>query len=242
MGRIKIIAHRGSLSEETRGNTMEDFKKSAEAGVEMIELDIRRTKDNVFIAHYEADISGIFLSGISYKTAQDISKNKGYDIPRLEDVIGELPEMQFDFELKEEGYEAEFVEFLHTYLPDNSRYIISSFNDRTITLLKNKDPNIQAGLRLYEKKPKENEFFETRIAEVFPFKRIDECNADFISLNWKLLPTGLLWRAEKRGIPVHVSCVDSKTNLKPFLKNPTLKGILTSNFHEVRKLVEDLEK
>ncbi len=145
MPKILLIAHKGITSEGDRGNTLVDFKKAAEAGVDMIEMDIRRTKDNVFIAHYEEDISNVFLKNVTFSNAQEIAEKRGYKIPRLEDIIRELPDMRFDFELKEEGYETELVEFLHAYLPDKTRYIISSFNDRSITLIKNKDPEIKAG-------------------------------------------------------------------------------------------------
>ena len=239
MNRILLISHKGIIDEGDRGNTLIDFKKAQDAGVDMIEMDIRKTKDGVLVTHYEEDISGVFLKNITFETAQELAEKKGYNIPKLSKVISELSKVMFDFELKEEGYEAEFVEFLNANLPDQSRYIISSFNDRSITLIKNKDPKIKAGLRLWRKKPKE--FIETRVSELFPFKRIEECGADFICLSWKLLPAGLLWRAEKRGIPVYVACIKPPSNLTPFLKNPSLKGILTDNFHEFQKVIADLK-
>jgi len=242
MGRILLIAHKGITSEGACGNTLKDFKKAEEAGVDMIEMDIRRTKDNVLITHYGEDISGVFLKNITYKTANEIASKRGYEIPKLEDVIQEFPDIRFDLELKEEGYEDVFVKLLHTYLPDKSRYIVSSFNDRSVTLVKNADPEIQAGLRLYERAPKEGEFIETRVSEVFPFKRVDKCGADFIAFHWKLLPAGLLWRAQKRGLSVYIWGIDPRTNLKPFLKNPALKGIITDKFFEVQKILKGLEE
>lgn len=237
MSRILIISHKGITGAGQRGNTIEDFQRAADAGVDMIEMDVRRTKDKIFVVHYEEDISGTMLKNITYVTAKGLAHKLGYALPKLADVISAFPRMKFDFEIKEAGYEDAFVDFLRLRLKDKSRYVVSSYNDRSITLVKNKDSEITAGLRLWKTKP--DSFIETRVSEFFPYRRVEECHANFLAINWKLLPAGLLWRSEKRGIPVYIWGVDTRTNLKPFLQNRALKGILTEHVEEVRKWLDE---
>jgi len=238
MAKVIIIAHRGAVTETTRGNTLEAFKRAVEFGAEMVEMDVRRTKDNVFVTHHENSINNVFIKNITYKTAKDLAHKNGYELPKLENILKEITgEVKFDFELKEEGYESEFIDFLYKKIPDNKQYILTSFNDRSITLIKNKDPEITAGLLLGERDP--DDFIETRVSEIFPFKRVEECKADFIALHWRLLPAGLLWRAEKRGIPVYLWGIKPQTNLGSFLKHPALKGIITDKFEKIQEMLKN---
>ena len=52
MRKTMIIAHRGASS-LARENTIESFKKAIEIGVDMIEFDVRRTRDQALIVHHD---------------------------------------------------------------------------------------------------------------------------------------------------------------------------------------------
>jgi glycerophosphoryl diester phosphodiesterase len=55
-----IIAHRGVTS-PARENTLEAFRKAIELGADMIEFDVRRTKDLRVVVHHDPGISGVPL-------------------------------------------------------------------------------------------------------------------------------------------------------------------------------------
>ena len=76
----------------------------------MIEFDVRRTKDNVFIAFHDGFIQGKSIKDLTYEAISQIARNQGFDIPTVEEVLKwSRGKIKFDVELKEEGYEKEIV-------------------------------------------------------------------------------------------------------------------------------------
>ena len=67
-----IVAHRGASS-LARENTIESFKKAIEIGVDMIEFDVRRTKDQALIVHHDELMAGKPVKELTY---DEISKDK----------------------------------------------------------------------------------------------------------------------------------------------------------------------
>ena len=52
-----IIAHRGEHSNAVE-NTIESFKNAIREGADMIELDVRRTKDDLMVVNHNRNIRG----------------------------------------------------------------------------------------------------------------------------------------------------------------------------------------
>ena len=74
-----IIAHRGASAYEIE-NTLQSFQKAIELKADMIELDIRKTKDNILIAFHDNNITG---SQIKDKNDQKIQKTTKLHVPTL---------------------------------------------------------------------------------------------------------------------------------------------------------------
>ena len=74
---------------------------------EMMEFDIRRTKDGVIVVHHDFDFAGHEIKAISKGYLEVIlGKEAGYKVPTLQETLefcaGKIP---VDIELKETGYE-----------------------------------------------------------------------------------------------------------------------------------------
>jgi len=224
MKRTMIIAHRGA-SGLARENTMESFKKAIEIGVDMIEFDVRRTRDQVLVVHHDELMEEKPVKELTYDEISKMAKGQGFSTPTLEEVLKHTSgRVKLDVEIKEEGYEKEVVELLFRYFKKDE-FVITSFLDSCIKKIKDDYPDINAGLLLGVSKPKN--FILTRISEFFPHKRCREAKADFLVAHRRLLWFGFLGRAEKENKPVFVWTVNDQRRIWKMLHDQRIDGIIT---------------
>ncbi len=189
----------------------------------MIEFDVRRTKDKVFIAYHDEFIQGKPIKDLTYEEIIQIARNQGFDIPTVEEVLKcTRGKIKLDVELKEEGYEKEVVELLSRYFKED-QFVITSFNDSPLKTIKDIYPDIKVGLLLGKFK---NSLW-MRIPEFFPMKRYNKTKADFLVAHWKLLRFEFLERAQRVGKAVFVWTVNDKEKILKLLRDKRVHGIIT---------------
>ncbi len=196
----KIIAHRGASGLVEYDNSLESFRKAIEIGVDMIEFDVRRTKDGKLVAFHDSDIDGRKISSLTYSEIVKISESIGFKVPLVEDVIKlSKGKVGLDIELKEEGYEDILIKLVRGHL-DHDEFVMKSFSDRAVKAIKRHDPKIRTGLLLGVENP-ENKL-KTRLSELFPGRRLKRCGADFVSPNYRLLKLFFMRRMRERDVYV----------------------------------------
>jgi len=219
-----IIAHRGSPS-QAKENTIESFEKAMVSGANMIEFDVRRTKDNVLIAYHDELIQGRSLRDLTYEAMSQMARNQGLNVPTVEGVLKwSRGKIRLDVELKEEGYEKEIVALLSTYFEED-QFVITSFNDASLKVVKERYPDIKTGLILGREIPSYR--FLTRFLELFPMKRCRKVRADFLVVHLKLLQVGFLERARRNHLPVFVWTVNDEEAIWELLRDRRVYGIIT---------------
>jgi glycerophosphoryl diester phosphodiesterase len=219
-----IIAHRGSTS-HAKENTIESFEKAMTSGADMIEFDVRRTKDNVFIAFHDEIIQGHLTRDLPYEEMNQIARNQGLDIPTVEEVLNwSRGKIRLDVELKEEGYEKEIVELLYRYFEED-QFVITSFNDASLRVIKERYPDIKTGLILGRAIPAYH--ILTRLQEFFPMKRCNKAKPDFLVAHLKLLRFGFLERARRSHHPVFVWTVNDEETIWKLLHDRRVYAIIT---------------
>jgi len=217
-----VIAHRGASAYEVE-NTIESFKKAMLLGSDMIEFDVRKTKDEVLIICHNENIGDFLIKELDYK---EIEEKIGHKVPTLEETIEFLSgKIKVDVEIKEIGYEKEIIDLMLKYFKEYE-FVVTSFEDQSIRKVKDFYPEIRTGLLLGKKKS--NNLIKTKISEIFFEKRCKNSKADFLVLNWKLLCFGLLKRAEKMKKAVIVWTVDDEKKMKKFFTNENVEGIITN--------------
>lgn len=210
-----IIAHHGACA----------YATAIELGADMVEFDVRKTKDNLFIAYHGEFIKGKLVRELTYQDISNISQNQRFFIPTVEDVLKcTTGKIKLDVELKEEGYESKIIELICKFYKENE-FVITSFNDSSIKVIKDNYPNIKVGLLLGKERSKASIF--TRISELFPIKRCIKVKADFLVPHWKLLRFGFLDRAKRKNKPVFVWTVNDKKLIWKFLNDKRIDGIIT---------------
>jgi glycerophosphoryl diester phosphodiesterase len=227
-----IVGHRG-CSLVDQNNTVEAFLKAVHCGAEMVEMDVRRTRDGVLVVRHDADIDGLRLRGYSYAELAERANEAGLVLPTLDHVLESLEgQVQLDVELKEAGYEAEVVsKILQRFTPNE--FVITSFLDQAVLAVKKHFPTVKCGLILGVSRLN-SEFswgglrrVSQRISEFFPWRRIALCRADFIAVNWRNLLFGLLRSAKKRRVPVLVWTVNDPPKMRKLLETRLLAALAT---------------
>jgi glycerophosphoryl diester phosphodiesterase len=189
----------------------------------MIEFDVRRTRDNVFIAYHDGLIEGKLIKELTYEEISQIAGNQGFNIPTVEEVFKSTRgKIKLDVELKEEDYEKEIVELLSKFF-SRDQLVITSFNESSLKIIKDNYPDIKVGLLL----GKFGTPLWTRISEFFPMRRCKKAKADFLVAHWKLLRFGFFERARRSHKPVFVWTVNDEEMIWKLLNDRRVYAIIT---------------
>ncbi|WP_455717010.1 glycerophosphodiester phosphodiesterase [Anaerosporobacter sp.] len=188
-----IIAHRGAKSLAKYENTLEAFQIAIDLKLQMVEFDIRQTKDKKLIIYHNPTIGCRKISELTYHQLTIIANKKGFEVPLLEDVLKLCQgKIQLDIEFKESGYEKEVVDLVTTYF-NYDEFIMISFSDKIIKEVKRLDSNIRTGLLI----GLEGASLFQRLQEFYPLRRLKNTNADFIAAHYYLVTRFLLHLCKK---------------------------------------------
>jgi len=240
-----IIGHRG-CDEIKYSNTIEAFFKGIELGADMVEFDVRRTKDGFLIVYHDEDVFGKNINENNYEFLKLFALKKDLQIPTLRETLVTLKGKTYPVvEIKEEGYEKDIVKEIKEYFSEQD-FAVISFVDTVIKKIKINFPEVTAGLLLGDEyidmkkwNPRINYLsllFE-RYSELFPWKRVRKCKADFIAPYYVLLHLGLIKSAYKRNIPVFVWTVNKQSRIKNLIKSKLVNGIISDKPGLVYELI-----
>ena len=229
-----VIGHRGA-PHAARENTIEAFEVAIAQAADVIEFDVRRTSDYTLVVHHDANIDGVdvSLANQTYQRASKEESQAGYHIPTLKDTLECCAgRIALDIELKECGYEQDVYNMVRQYYETNN-VLFKSFNDSSVLTLKSLDSRAIVGLLLGKPPPVS---IWTRVSELFPGKRLSDCQADFVSPHWKLLRFGFIIRMRSTMMPMLVWTIDNM-DLVHKLASVGVKGIITNEPGIVRKII-----
>ena len=221
---MKIIAHRGASGEPGVENTLETFKKAMELDIDMVEFDVRKTKDNVLVVYHDKVFADQPVSWYTYEEMEKVAKKNGFHVPMFVEVLELCAGKVFmDIEVKEPGFEHRLVRLLHKYAKYED-YSIKSFEDCIPYRVKELDPNITTGLLLgYNKADAKR-----RLNEIFPVRRLKACKADFVSPQYWLMRFDFIERLQRRGYPVYVWTVNTPGLMEKVMRRGAA-GVITDN-------------
>ena len=135
---LDLIAHRGLVDHNICENTIKAFKNAISKGYNGIELDIRKTKDNIIVVLHDKYINRTSngKGNINKLTYKEVSKynfgtktNKS-KIPTLKEVIKTINNTTIFIELKENIKKEELTNILN--INSTNKYYIMSFNKKYI--------------------------------------------------------------------------------------------------------------
>lgn len=230
----QVIAHRGLHAVGgAPENSLTAFDAAICIGADVLELDVRRTRDGVLVVHHdpqladgrriaETDLAALPLVG-------------GQPIPTLAEVadLARTRGARLAVELKEPGYEREVVAQLATRVPLAQVELIS-FDRGSIRAIESIDRSIVTGL-LEPHMPKWMRNGPIYDAARWVMDRLDwhpsitaaaKVGADYVSVEHRLATERFLDAARERNMGVDVWTVDEPRRMAELL-DEGVRGIVT---------------
>jgi glycerophosphoryl diester phosphodiesterase len=211
-----VIAHRGAWGPATPGapaeNTLQAFEAAIALGVDMIELDVRRTRDDRLIVFHDARVKTVPTSSLRYEAL----KIKGTDArpPLLDEVLALTKDrIALNLEVKEPGYVKDTIALLRHH--DFERCVITSFLDDVVREAKTLAPERQAGL-----------IIATGLRRALS-TRVPATQADTLGLHRRLADATALEKTAAAGIRCVVWTVNGPRALDRYLGHPAVEGVIT---------------
>jgi glycerophosphoryl diester phosphodiesterase len=210
------IGHRGARAYEPE-NTLLSFRKALEMGVNAIELDVRKTRDNHIVVIHDADVRRTtngkgLVADLTFKEIKELSTEKGEKIPTLEealDFVGNKAKILI--ELKEISMEEKVLAIVHSKKLEKN-VIIASFLDDAIKKTRELDKTIETGL-IYAK-------------HSTPEKAALELKANYLISLYRFTHTANIEKAHKNELKVIVWTINTKEEAEEF-KKKGVDGIAT---------------
>ncbi|MCS7262190.1 MAG: glycerophosphodiester phosphodiesterase [Aquificaceae bacterium] len=83
-----LIGHRG-LPAQAKENTLQSVQRALEAGADIVEVDIQRTKDGVLVLSHDENLKRVFGVDVNLRDAswEELKELTGGELPRLEEVL-----------------------------------------------------------------------------------------------------------------------------------------------------------
>lgn len=218
-----IVAHRGGSSGAPE-NSPEAFEGAIAVRADMVEFDVRRTRDGELVIFHDEQVNGRSLSTLS---RGEVSELAGYSVLTLGETLEITKDrIRLDIELKENGYVRDVVACLQEHGVDGGQAVITSFVDEVVKQCRTAAPEIRCGLLLGRGSPEH--LLRTRYSElVTPVRRLRATGANFVAPHLGLTRVGALRLADAAGYKAFVWTVNEPDDIARLLTDSRVEAIIT---------------
>ena len=143
-----VAGHRG-LRLEYPDNTLEGIL-AASAVCDMVEFDVRSTRDGVAVLSHDAHLDGRAIIDMEWATLAELDVGNGLHPARLDDVLDAAGKCPFNFEIKNSPADPDFdptfafaCEVARRASPED---LITCFHWPTVDAVRDAYPNLSTGL------------------------------------------------------------------------------------------------
>ena len=189
-------------------NMLKSFKKALEIGVDAVELDVRKTKDNQLVVIHDADVKRTtndegLVSELTLKETQSFSAD-GEKIPTLEETLAFLDKkVQVFIELKETGIEKQVLSIVHAKNLEKNVVIISFLED-ALKKVRELDKDVTTGV-IYAKHKN-------------PIKAAVELKANYLFALYRFTHTANVVKAHENGLKVVIWTINNAEEVEEYAK------------------------
>jgi len=227
--RVAISAHRGG-AEDAPLASWESYLSSIETAAEYVELDIRRTADDVLVAHHDPYLTAVrgrpLLSRLTYSQLCELA---GYQVPQVPELLALISgHAQGHLDLKEIGYERRVLDLAHDLLGAGN-FLVSTLEEESVRAVKQFAPDVPVALSLGRDLSYTPLLRRSRVRfnELLPMRRVRRCGADWMSMHYLLARAGVLRMCAREGLPAIVWTVNHGPRIDRYLADPRVAMLVT---------------
>jgi len=210
------IGHRGARAYEPE-NTLSSFQRAIELGVDAVELDVRKTRDNELVVIHNADVNKTTngRGAVNELTLDEIKRfvtDKGEKIPTLEEVLDSVGRrVKILVELKETGIEEPVIDLIRKKgLIDN--VILISFHEDALSKVRELNGEVATGLIYVRHKN--------------PIQAALDLKAEYLLPLYRFTHSANIKKAHEKGLKVIVWTINTEEEVAEFRKKG-VDGIAT---------------
>lgn len=147
---MKIYAHRGATGRSADENSLEAIRRAVHIGVDGIEVDIRRTRDDEAVLVHDPDLRRIAgdtrqISELSLNELQQVELRRGTRVVTLDEMTANVPPpIELDLEVKDQEALDLMIRKLRTSAGLRERAIITSFAQDVIERMARELPEVRS--------------------------------------------------------------------------------------------------
>ena len=201
-----LIGHRGARAYAPE-NTLQSFRKAIEMGVNAIELDVRKTKDDQLVVIHDEDIKRTtdgkgLVCELTLAQIKGFSSEGGEKIPTLEEAFDFLgKKVKVLVELKESGLEEQVLKIVHAKGLEKN-IVITSFLEDALAKIRELDKEIETGL-IYAKHSN-------------PIKAALELKANYLVALYRFIHTSNVQKAHENGLKMIVWTINDPKEVEEY--------------------------
>jgi glycerophosphoryl diester phosphodiesterase len=225
MTRAMVASHRGvtATADNTAAeNTIAAFTNAIEVGADMIEFDVRRTRDGELIAFHDSHVAG---APVGRLTRDGIEAASGVRPPLVTEVLRACAgRIRLDVELKEDGYVPDVMAVLRSG-SDPAQLVVTSSLPTVVAQAKDAFPEVKTGLVVGNAGSVVNA--PAWLRELRPVALARRVGADYLAPHFRLAALGVVRRAASAGLPCLLWTVNSPALIRRYATDPRVAAIIT---------------
>ncbi len=219
-----IVGHRGAPFLEPPGNTLVSLRRAVEAGALMLEVDVRRTRDDVLILDHEnvhlLDGVEVPLRDRSFSQWRQHGGDWGTALVTLEDALAFAMDAQVGLMLdfKEPGTEGMIARAVRKSRFPLSSLLVAGAGETSRRILRGLDPRIPLSLTL-----------DMDDGQLITSRLLLELDTEAVTWHHRLLTPQLVEILHRRDILVYAWTVDLTEDMRRMIEVCRVDGIITNS-------------
>jgi len=227
-----IVGQRGAPFQVPPGNTLASLRRAIDIGAEMLEVDVRRTRDDVLVLDQE----NVHLMGGEEKPLRDFSYKHwrqhggdwGGSLTRLDDAMALAQErgVGLILDFKEPGTEALLARAIRASGFPLDSVLVSGAGETSRKILRGLDPRIPLSLTL-----------DMDHAQLVTSKLLLEVDTEAVTWHHRLLTPSIVEILHRRDILVYAFTVDLTEDMRRMRHVCKVDGIITNSPDVLKSLL-----
>lgn len=227
-----IVGHRGAPFLEPPGNTLASLRRAVEVGAEMLEVDVRRTRDDVLILDHEnvhlLDGVEVPLRDRSFSQWRQHGGDWGEALVTLEEVLAFAmdAEVGLMLDFKEPGTEGAIARAVRKSGFPLSSLLVAGAGETSRRILRGLDPRIPLSLTL-----------DMDDGLLITSRLLLELDTEAVTWHHRLLTPQLVEILHRRDILVYAWTVDLTEDMRRMIEVCRVDGIITNSPDRLKSII-----